>query len=78
MAMPSLRPDSILSVWRMRTGTFGLLTTLCPRLASVGVSITPRMVASQKLNSVKISTAAMVPKIIVSGSPIPSSRNGRS
>ena len=33
--------------------------------------------AEGKLNSVKTSTATIVPKIMVSGSPIPSSRSGR-
>ncbi len=76
-AIPSLRPLSMFNVWRIRTGTLGLLTTLCPRLASVGARITPKMAASQKLRSVKIKTAAMVPKIMVSGSPNANNRVGR-
>ena len=35
-AIPSFNPLSTLSAWRIRTGTFGLLTTACPRAAVGG------------------------------------------
>ena len=38
---PSFRPASTLSAWRIRMGTRGLFTMICPRPASVGARMAP-------------------------------------
>ena len=62
--------------WRIRPGTRGSVTTAWPRAASVGARMTPRMTASQKVSTSKITPAASAPRAIVSGRPIPSRRSG--
>ena len=74
--IPSLRPLSMFNPWRIRPGTRGEVTTAWPRAASVGARTTPRMTASQTVNTSKIAPAASAPRAIVSGSPIPSRRRG--
>ena len=76
--MPSLRPLSTLSPWRIRCGTRGSVTTACPSAASVGASTTARITASPMLSSPKIAAAATAPSAMVSGRPMPSSRTGTS
>ena len=74
--IPSLSPLSMFNPWRIRPGTRGEVTTAWPRAASVGARTTPRMTASQTVNTSKIAPAASAPRAIVSGSPIPSRRSG--
>ncbi len=56
----------------------GFDITAAPSAASVGAIIAPIIAASQKLRSVKSTAAVTAPNAIVSGSPIPSNRLGRS
>ena len=77
-AMPSLRPLSTLSAWRMRTGTRGLETTAWPRAASVGASTAASRAASHSVSAGNRPAAIAMPSTMVSGMPISSRRTGRS
>ena len=74
--MPSLRPLSTFRLWRIRSGSDGSVTTACPSAASVGARITASSSASDQLRPVSVSMPAASPAASVSGSPIPSSRDG--
>ena len=75
--MPSLRPLSTLSAWRIRTGTRRLETTAWPRAASVGARIAASNAASKSPKPSKSSQAATAPRAIGSGIPTSSMRTGR-
>ncbi len=74
--IPSFKPLSTFSVWRIRNGMEGLLTTACPSAASVGARMAASNAASQIENSGTINLATTAPSKIVSGKPTPSNRNG--
>src|SRR5215472_13925897 len=73
--MPSLRPLSKLSASRIAAGTAGLVTTGLPRAASVGANIAASKAISKIASPGKTTAAARKPSTIVSGKPIPSSRD---
>ena len=75
-AIPSFRPLSTLSAWRMRRGTRGFDTTALPSAASVGASIAARIAASHTSRSPRITEAPTQPSPIINGRPIPSRRAG--
>jgi len=74
--IPSLRPLSTFSPWRMRDGRLGSVTTACPSAASVGARRMPTTRASTSVSEGKSAAAAAAPATTVSGSPIPSRRAG--
>src|SRR5580693_887269 len=77
VAIPSLSPLSMLSSRRIRAGTAGFTITPAPRAASVGARAAPTSRASQTFMPLKSASASSIPRPIVSGSPIPSSRRHR-
>ena len=76
--IPSLSPLSTLSPWRILCGTRGSVTTAWPSAASVGARTIARITASSTLSSPNRTAAATAPRMMVSGSPMPSSRTGTS
>ena len=77
VAIPSLSPLSTLISRRIRAGTAGLTIMLAPSAASVGASAAPTSNASQISPYPGRASASKVPRPIVSGSPMPSSRTHR-
>ncbi len=74
VAMPSLSPLSTLISRRILAGTTGLAIIPAPSAASVGAKAAPTIRANQMLVIPVSASASSVPRAIVSGSPIPSSR----
>ena len=74
--IPSFKPLSTLRFCRTRIGRRLSLTTAWPSAASVGASTAASSAASTRLRPSKSSTATTVPATMVSGSEMPSRRDG--
>jgi len=76
-ARPSLRPLSTLMACFSRAGTLGLVSTACPRAASVGVRIAAVSRATDQGAAGDIPLTNRVPSRMVRGMPMSSIRRGK-
>ena len=74
--IPSFRPLSTFSPWRIPSGTDALVTTALPSAASVGATMVANRARANRDSSSMSSTPTPNPNRIVSGRPINSSRTG--